>query len=183
MYYLFNLNVKLVKPRKKNPLSRLRHGIRSKWSSDDSGPFSSSSRFLRLFNRDSRDKLYEVGENALQTENEASEDTSLGKSVPKSLSFSSLFGRQRRVESETCENDGQKSGRPHTRHPLTILAESPTQGESKFSIKNRLKSKLFANEPNSRPANQSNISVPAPTGDNESRKFFLIKAYLQYFYL
>ncbi|KAM3171024.1 hypothetical protein ACTXT7_017444, partial [Hymenolepis weldensis] len=157
----------LVQPRKKNPLLRLRRGMRSKWSSDDSGPPSSSSRFRRLFIRGSRDELYEVGEDALQTENDTSNATNPDKSIHKSLSISSLFGRQRRVESETSENDGHHSGRPHIRRHLAILTESPTHGEGKSNFRNRFKP---IGKP---PANVNKISDSAATGNNEPRKFKL----------
>ncbi|VDL57277.1 unnamed protein product [Hymenolepis diminuta] len=162
-----NVTDPLVQPRKRNPLLRLRRGMRSKWSPDDSGPLSSSSRFRRLFIRGSRDELYEVGEDALQTENDASNATNLDKSIHKSLSISSLFGRQRRVEGETSENDGHHSGRPHIRRHLAILTESPTHGEGKSNFKNRFKP---IGKP---PANVNRISDSAATGDNEPRKFKL----------
>lgn len=147
--------------------------MRPKWSVDDATHLSSSSRFRRFFIRGSRDELYEVGEDALQTENDATNAASLDKSVHKSLSISSLFGRQRRPDGEGNDNEDVQSTRPHIRRPLATLTESPTQGEGKFNIRNRYRSRLSTSEQVGKPpVTVTTISDSQNLGETEPRKFF-----------
>ncbi|KAM7537180.1 hypothetical protein Aperf_G00000078666 [Anoplocephala perfoliata] len=136
-----NMTDPLMKPRKKNPLLRLRRGMRLKLSPNERGPLSSS-RFRRFFIHGSRDELYEVGQDALQPDDDEVFTTNgPEKSFQKSLSIGSLFGRQRQVEGETSGNEERQM------KPFQVTsAESPIQIESKLSLRNRLKSKFFTSE-------------------------------------
>eukprot|EP00108_Taenia_solium_P007625 TsM_001104100 transcript=TsM_001104100 gene=TsM_001104100 len=146
-----NVPAPLVPPRKKNPFSRLRRGMKPKSGGDEA---SSSSRFRRFFIRGSRDEIFEVGEEAVAeserddapvtSETAIADATSLDRSIRKSLSINSLFAwRQRRTDTSTCETEGEE--RQSTRPPKRVLGalmELPQQKEGKRTLKSLIKFKL-----------------------------------------